>query len=191
MALNVTEIELQVLEATNEEPWGPHGQAMQGAVCGVERAACKQLQVCVGGGGGGGKANMLRAPRCADTWASAAGDSCVCVCVTGGTLMVQERQRSLSLLRRNFVAADIARAAEQPEKYNLIMVRHPPCSSTTLPRELPGCMQSGMHVCPTCTHTSKLVVHTACEQQGPRMLRMAACIALDLRLWVGFLLAAR
>ncbi|EFJ39891.1 hypothetical protein VOLCADRAFT_100407 [Volvox carteri f. nagariensis] len=29
LALNVTEIELKVLEATNEEPWGPHGQAMQ------------------------------------------------------------------------------------------------------------------------------------------------------------------
>lgn len=29
LALNVTEIELRVMEATNEEPWGPHGQAMQ------------------------------------------------------------------------------------------------------------------------------------------------------------------
>ncbi|GIL88365.1 hypothetical protein Vretimale_15048 [Volvox reticuliferus] len=29
LALNVTEIELKVLEATNEEPWGPHGKEMQ------------------------------------------------------------------------------------------------------------------------------------------------------------------
>ncbi len=33
LALNVTEIELRVMEATNEEPWGPHGQAMQGERC--------------------------------------------------------------------------------------------------------------------------------------------------------------
>lgn len=30
LALNVTEIELKVMEATNEEPWGPHGKDMQG-----------------------------------------------------------------------------------------------------------------------------------------------------------------
>ncbi|GIL55347.1 hypothetical protein Vafri_10899 [Volvox africanus] len=29
LALNVTDIELKVLEATNEEPWGPHGKDMQ------------------------------------------------------------------------------------------------------------------------------------------------------------------
>lgn len=27
---NMTELEQKVLEATNHEPWGPHGQAMQG-----------------------------------------------------------------------------------------------------------------------------------------------------------------
>lgn len=29
-ALNLTDIELKVEEATNNEPWGPHGSAMQG-----------------------------------------------------------------------------------------------------------------------------------------------------------------
>jgi hypothetical protein len=28
---NATELELKVMEATNHEPWGPHGQAMNGA----------------------------------------------------------------------------------------------------------------------------------------------------------------
>lgn len=27
---NVSELEMKVLEATNHEPWGPHGSAMQG-----------------------------------------------------------------------------------------------------------------------------------------------------------------
>lgn len=30
LALNVTETELKVLEATNEAAWGPHGKDMQG-----------------------------------------------------------------------------------------------------------------------------------------------------------------
>lgn len=29
--LNVTDTELKVLDATNEEPWGPHGSVMAGA----------------------------------------------------------------------------------------------------------------------------------------------------------------
>jgi hypothetical protein len=29
LALNVSDIELKVLEATNEEPWGPHATAMR------------------------------------------------------------------------------------------------------------------------------------------------------------------
>jgi ENTH domain len=29
---NVTELEMKVLEATNHEPWGPHGSVMQGAL---------------------------------------------------------------------------------------------------------------------------------------------------------------
>lgn len=33
-ALNLTEIELKVEEATNNEPWGPHGSAMQGKASG-------------------------------------------------------------------------------------------------------------------------------------------------------------
>lgn len=31
-ALNLSEIELKVEEATNNEPWGPHGTAMGGAL---------------------------------------------------------------------------------------------------------------------------------------------------------------
>lgn len=30
MALNLTDIEVKVEEATNNEPWGPHGSAMAG-----------------------------------------------------------------------------------------------------------------------------------------------------------------
>ena len=31
MALNLTDLEVKVEEATNNEPWGPHGSAMAGA----------------------------------------------------------------------------------------------------------------------------------------------------------------
>lgn len=37
---NATELELKVLEATNHEPWGPHGQVMNGepvAECSIAR----------------------------------------------------------------------------------------------------------------------------------------------------------
>ena len=30
MALNLTDLEVKVEEATNNEPWGPHGSAMAG-----------------------------------------------------------------------------------------------------------------------------------------------------------------
>ena len=30
---NMTDLELKVMEATNHEPWGPHGSAMQGVLC--------------------------------------------------------------------------------------------------------------------------------------------------------------
>lgn len=30
---NVSELELKVLEATNHDPWGPHGSVMQGGHC--------------------------------------------------------------------------------------------------------------------------------------------------------------
>ena len=29
---NLSELEVKVMEATNHEPWGPHGTAMRGAV---------------------------------------------------------------------------------------------------------------------------------------------------------------
>lgn len=35
---NVSELELKVLEATNHDPWGPHGSVMQG-VCATGTAA--------------------------------------------------------------------------------------------------------------------------------------------------------
>jgi epsin len=31
MALNLTDLEVKVEEATNNEPWGPHGSVMAGA----------------------------------------------------------------------------------------------------------------------------------------------------------------
>lgn len=31
MALNLTDLEVKVEEATNNEPWGPHGSTMAGA----------------------------------------------------------------------------------------------------------------------------------------------------------------
>lgn len=34
---NVTELEMKVLEATNHEPWGPHGSAMQGEQLGARQ----------------------------------------------------------------------------------------------------------------------------------------------------------
>ena len=49
LAYNMTEIEIKVLDATNEEAWGPHGQAMAGeqaARCSRPVAAsftCKQV----------------------------------------------------------------------------------------------------------------------------------------------------
>ena len=32
LSLGVSELELKVLEATNEDPWGPHGSVMTGAL---------------------------------------------------------------------------------------------------------------------------------------------------------------
>lgn len=36
---NMTDLELKVMEATNHEPWGPHGQAMSGGLRGELVAA--------------------------------------------------------------------------------------------------------------------------------------------------------
>lgn len=46
---NVSELELKVLEATNHDPWGPHGSVMQGGWgwCGMLTCMCSV--VCVEG----------------------------------------------------------------------------------------------------------------------------------------------
>jgi hypothetical protein len=42
---NVSELELKVLEATNHDPWGPHGSVMQGGPCLSAHAVCWRLAV--------------------------------------------------------------------------------------------------------------------------------------------------
>lgn len=83
VALNVTRTELIVLEATNEEAWGPHGSAMSGDDgCGLE----------------------LKGPVDEEE--------------TGSTGALHQR----ALLAVPLPFAEIARLAENPDKYNRIMV---------------------------------------------------------------------
>ena len=42
MALNLTDLEVKVEEATNNEPWGPHGSAMAGQPTLIGRLLCGQ-----------------------------------------------------------------------------------------------------------------------------------------------------
>lgn len=43
---NVSELELKVLEATNHDPWGPHGSVMQGG-CADEGTHTHQQSDCL------------------------------------------------------------------------------------------------------------------------------------------------
>jgi hypothetical protein len=68
LALSMSELEMKVMDATNHEPWGPHGKDMQGEeFCGVERAARRRQRrrrerARVGGGdAAGGWAARARA----------------------------------------------------------------------------------------------------------------------------------
>jgi hypothetical protein len=40
IALSMSELEMKVMDATNHEPWGPHGKDMQGERGGASGAAC-------------------------------------------------------------------------------------------------------------------------------------------------------
>ena len=51
MALNLTDLEVKVEEATNNEPWGPHGSVMAGTLCGGPVRLMRPVGGPVCGGG--------------------------------------------------------------------------------------------------------------------------------------------
>ena len=46
MALNLSEIEVKVEDATNNDPWGPHGTVMAGADGGPRLASVRSCWLC-------------------------------------------------------------------------------------------------------------------------------------------------